>query len=49
MVFCSNKLEEIKNYGKVTRIKYGASMRIYGDNKDTCKKGARIKMYKGHS
>ena len=34
--FCSNMLEEIKNYGKVRRIKYGAS--IHGDNKDTCEK-----------
>ena len=32
MVFYSNRLEEIKGYGKVRRIKYGAS--IHGDNKD---------------
>ena len=34
--FCSNRLEEVKYYGKVRRIKYGAS--IHGDNKDTCEK-----------
>ena len=34
MVFCSNRLEEVGNYGKVRRIKYGAS--VHGDNKDTC-------------
>ena len=38
MVFCSNRLEEIKNYGKVRRIKCGVSMGIYGDNNDTCEK-----------
>ena len=27
-------MEEVGNYGKVGRIKYGAS--VYGDNKDTC-------------
>ena len=36
MVFCSNRLEEIKNFGKVRRINYRAS--IHGDNKDTCEK-----------
>ena len=36
MVFCSNRLEEVGNYGKVRRIKYGAS--VHGDNKDTCGK-----------
>ena len=34
MVFCSNRLEEIRNYGKVRRIKYRTS--VHGDNKDTC-------------
>ena len=29
-------MEEIRGYGKVRRIKYGASMGIYGDNDDTC-------------
>ena len=38
MVFCSNRLEEIKDYRKVRRIKNGASMGIYGDNDDTCEK-----------
>ena len=36
--YCSNKLEEIKGYGKVRRRKYGASMKIYGDKEDTCEK-----------
>ena len=29
-------MEEVENYGKVRRIKYGAS--IHGDNKDMCGK-----------
>ena len=27
MVFCSNRLEDIKGYGKVRRIQHGASMK----------------------
>ena len=47
MVLCSNRLEEIENYGKVRRIKYGASMRIHGDNKDTCEKEQVWKCIRG--
>ena len=45
MVFCSNRLEEVENYGKVRRIKYGAS--IHGDNKDTCGKEQVWKCVRG--
>ena len=38
-------MEEIKNYGKVRRIKYGAS--IHGDNKDTCEKEQVWKCIRG--
>ena len=31
-------MEEIKGYGKVRRIKYGASMKIHVDDKDTLEK-----------
>ena len=31
-------MEEIKSHGKVWRIKYGASMGVYGDKDDMCEK-----------
>ena len=36
MVFRSNRLEEVENYGKVRRIRYGAN--IHGNNNDSCGK-----------
>ena len=46
--FCSNMLEKIRNYGKVRRKKYGASIGIYGDNKDTCEKEQVWKCIRGN-
>ena len=45
MFFCINRLKEIKNYGKVRRIMYGASMGINGENNYTCEKEKLRKKY----
>ena len=40
-------MEEIRGYGKVRRIKYGASIRIHGDNKNTYEKEQVWKYIRG--